>query len=70
MLYVDGVDVTNDARIAPLRAGTTPLVIGHVVAGPFGRWIGDIDDLRIYDDALAPSAVLGLVIPTLPSTAN
>lgn len=50
-LYVDGVDVTFDAALTPIVAGTAGFTIGRETGGssPFH---GSIDDVRVWDRAL------------------
>ncbi len=50
----------------PLPVNSTHVVIGGHNFGPYHHpWIGDIDEVRIYDRALSPQEIQGLFGPTL-----
>lgn len=57
-LYLDGreeYDVRYDDRIE--QDGTTTLKVGNTSADGHKQYDGDLDDLRVYDDALSASAI-------------
>ncbi len=54
-LYVDGVVVATDTFTAP-SATNLPLYVGRYYAGGYG-WNGGVDDVRLYNRALAATEV-------------
>lgn len=67
-LYLDGVLVAISRRETPAvsRANRLPLCIGESAPGRGWRYRGLMDDLRIYQRALAPAEVAALVAATAP----
>lgn len=57
--YLDGEE-TDSTDIGEIVSSETPVVIGSDGWG--SDWIGGLDDVRIYDHALTPSEVEGLLI--------
>lgn len=64
-LHVDGreeYDVHYEDRIE--QAGETTLVVGNTSAEGYKQYDGDLDDLRIYGDALSASAIEAIADPS------
>jgi hypothetical protein len=55
-LYVNGVEVANQAQTGALALATGPLTIGGNAGGE--NWTGLIDEVRIYSRALSASEIL------------
>jgi concanavalin A-like lectin/glucanase superfamily protein len=65
-LYVNGVQASSVARTGAIRTSAIPLQIGG--DSYFGQWFaGTIDEVRVYDRALAPSEIQSdMVTPVAP----
>jgi len=65
-LYLDGALVATDSYAGTLPLTTTSVVIGGGNFGPFHHpWVGDIDEVLIYNRALSGAEVSQLLNPTL-----
>jgi glucose/arabinose dehydrogenase len=66
-LYVNGVQVASRAQSTPIQASTGALTIGG--DGLFGQyWIGKIDEVRIYNRALAASEIQSDMVTPIGSS--
>ena len=59
-LYVDGVEVANDVFNQTIDISTVNVHIATSVNDPLRKFVGDVDDLRIYDRALNPAEIQAL----------
>jgi hypothetical protein len=59
-LYVDGIQACSFTLVGPLGSTTATLNIGQHKAGT-SRWFsGLIDDVRVYNRALAAGEIVGM----------
>lgn len=61
-LYVDGVrkpDASSTGALNPLGATSAPFLVGGAIFGvtPTGGYVGQIDELRVWDDPLSDAEV-------------
>ncbi|WP_172805285.1 LamG-like jellyroll fold domain-containing protein [Aquiflexum balticum] len=65
-LYVNGVEDTS-ATYVPFEIGTTSGALTLGSMGTIQRWIGDLDELRIYNRVLSKNEIL-LLMGQIPDT--
>ncbi|MCG8456729.1 MAG: LamG domain-containing protein, partial [Holophagales bacterium] len=61
VIYVDALPVASKAAPGLLLDTTNNLVLGRNFVPGFSQWVGQLDQVRIYDDALSPEEILALV---------
>ncbi len=74
VLYIDGLAVATGPAGTVLEQGTTPVMIGENPDANAREWVGDIDDVAIWNRALSETEVLeiynaGLAGNSLPLVA-
>ena len=60
-IFVNGIEVASMPQTGAIDSTTDPVVIGRNVATPSFAWQGMIDEVELFNRALSPSEIQGIV---------